>query len=91
MATIPPDMEVEAHFLAKEDGTIAGIALAEMIFHEVDPSLKVLSCMLFLVGFICVVIVFYHFYSYQVEWSRKDGDRVHKGLQFGKVYGKPRK
>lgn len=35
-------MEVEAHFLAKEDGIIAGIALAEMIFHEVDPSLKVL-------------------------------------------------
>ncbi|XP_057992470.1 nicotinate-nucleotide pyrophosphorylase [carboxylating], chloroplastic isoform X3 [Hevea brasiliensis] len=56
-------MEVEAHFLAKEDGIIAGIALAEMIFHEVDPSL-------------------------QVEWSRKDGDYVHKGLQFGKVSGR---
>lgn len=41
LATIPFDMEVEAHFLAKEDGIIAGIALAEMIFHEVDPSLKV--------------------------------------------------
>jgi len=34
-------MTVEAYFLAKEDGIIAGIALAEMIFHEVDPSLKV--------------------------------------------------
>ena len=42
MATIPFDMEVEAHFLAKEDGIIAGIALAEMAFQEVDPSLKVL-------------------------------------------------
>lgn len=42
MATIPDDMEVEAHFLAKEDGIIAGIALAEMLFYEVDPSLKVL-------------------------------------------------
>ncbi|KAH9794807.1 Nicotinate-nucleotide pyrophosphorylase (carboxylating) [Citrus sinensis] len=63
MATIPLDMEVEAHFLAKEDGIIAGIALAEMIFHEVDPSLK-------------------------VEWSLKDGDHVHKGLQFGKVSGR---
>ncbi|XVE92053.1 hypothetical protein REPUB_Repub01dG0064100 [Reevesia pubescens] len=63
MATIPFDMEVEAHFLAKEDGIIAGIALAEMVFQEVDPSLK-------------------------VEWSRKDGDYVRKGLQFGKVYGK---
>ncbi|KAE8698989.1 Nicotinate-nucleotide pyrophosphorylase [Hibiscus syriacus] len=63
MATIPFDMEVEAYFLAKEDGIIAGIALAEMVFQEVDPSLK-------------------------VEWSRKDGDYVHKGLQFGKVYGR---
>ncbi|KAG4162974.1 hypothetical protein ERO13_D01G145600v2 [Gossypium hirsutum] len=41
MATIPVDMEVEACFLAKEDGIIAGIALAEMVFQEVDPSLKV--------------------------------------------------
>ena len=41
MATIPVDMEVEANFLAKEDGIIAGIALAEMVFCEVDPSLKV--------------------------------------------------
>ncbi|XP_065859087.1 nicotinate-nucleotide pyrophosphorylase [carboxylating], chloroplastic-like isoform X1 [Euphorbia lathyris] len=63
MATIPFDMEVEAHFLAKEDGIVAGIALAEMIFHEVDPSLK-------------------------VEWSRKDGDYIRKGLQFGKVSGR---
>lgn len=47
MATIPLDMEVEAHFLAKEDGIIAGIALAEMIFHEVDPFLKVLIRMIF--------------------------------------------
>ncbi|KAJ6903140.1 nicotinate-nucleotide pyrophosphorylase [Populus alba x Populus x berolinensis] len=41
LATIPFEMEVEAHFLAKEDGIVAGISLAEMIFHEVDPSLKV--------------------------------------------------
>ncbi|XP_055809569.1 quinolinate phosphoribosyltransferase [decarboxylating] 1b isoform X2 [Solanum dulcamara] len=40
-ATIPVDLESEAHFLAKEDGIVAGIALAEMIFAEVDPSLKV--------------------------------------------------
>ncbi|CAL5350309.1 unnamed protein product [Camellia sinensis] len=63
MATIPADMEVEAHFLAKENGVIAGIALAEMILGEVDPTLK-------------------------VEWSRKDGDCVQKGLQFGKVHGR---
>lgn len=42
MATIPADMEVEAHFLAKEDGVIAGIVLAESVFSEVDPTLKVL-------------------------------------------------
>ncbi|KAK9132586.1 hypothetical protein Scep_012114 [Stephania cephalantha] len=30
----------EAHFLAKEDGVVVGIALAEMIFDEVDQSLK---------------------------------------------------
>ncbi|XP_057445427.1 nicotinate-nucleotide pyrophosphorylase [carboxylating], chloroplastic [Lotus japonicus] len=63
MATIPFDMEVEAYFLAKEDGIIAGIALADMIFHEVDTSLK-------------------------VEWSKNDGDFIHKGLQFGKVRGR---
>ncbi|XP_051146175.1 quinolinate phosphoribosyltransferase [decarboxylating] 1a [Andrographis paniculata] len=40
-ATIPDEMEVEAHFLAKEDGIVAGIALAEMIFNEVDSSLKI--------------------------------------------------
>lgn len=43
LATIPFDMEVEAYFLAKEDGIVAGIALAEMIFEEVDPSLKVIT------------------------------------------------
>lgn len=43
LATIPVDMEVEAHFLAKEDGIIAGISLAEMVFDEVDPSIKVFN------------------------------------------------
>ncbi|XP_015076928.2 nicotinate-nucleotide pyrophosphorylase [carboxylating], chloroplastic [Solanum pennellii] len=62
-ATIPVDLESEAYFIAKEDGIVAGIALAEMIFAEVDPSLK-------------------------VEWFIKDGDKVHKGLKFGKVQGK---
>ncbi|KAF9587658.1 hypothetical protein IFM89_004490 [Coptis chinensis] len=41
LATVPIDMKVEAHFFAKEDGIIAGISLAEMIFNEVDPSLEV--------------------------------------------------
>lgn len=41
LATIPVEQEAEAHFLAKEDGVIAGIAMANMIFKEVDPQLKV--------------------------------------------------
>ncbi|EPS68919.1 quinolinate phoshoribosyltransferase, partial [Genlisea aurea] len=61
-ATIPAEVEVSAYFLAKEDGILAGTALAEMIFNEVDPSLK-------------------------VEWLRKDGDPISKGLEFGKVHG----
>lgn len=27
------------------------------------------------------------FCIHQVEWYRKDGDTVHKGLEFGKVHG----
>lgn len=42
-ATIPDETEVEAYFLAKEDGIVAGIALVEMIFNEVDSSLKVIE------------------------------------------------
>ncbi|MFS8014777.1 putative nicotinate-nucleotide diphosphorylase (carboxylating) [Helianthus anomalus] len=56
-------MEVEAYFLAKDDGIVVGITLAEMIFNEVDPTLK-------------------------VEWFRKDGDNVVRGLKFGKVHGR---
>ncbi|KAI3790841.1 hypothetical protein L2E82_04205 [Cichorium intybus] len=41
LANIPTEMEVEAYFLAKDDGIIAGISLAEIIFNEVDPTLKV--------------------------------------------------
>ncbi|KAJ0666433.1 putative nicotinate-nucleotide diphosphorylase (carboxylating) [Helianthus annuus] len=63
LATIPTEMEVEAYFLAKDDGIVTGIALAEMIFNEVDPTLK-------------------------VEWFRKDGDNVVRGLKFGKVHGR---
>ncbi|KAG0452719.1 hypothetical protein HPP92_025383 [Vanilla planifolia] len=41
LVTVPPEMKVDAYFIAKEDGVIAGLALAEMIFDQVDPSLKV--------------------------------------------------
>ncbi|KAK3129493.1 hypothetical protein QOZ80_6BG0480590 [Eleusine coracana subsp. coracana] len=62
LATIPSNVEAEATFIAKADGVIAGIGLADMIFNQVDSSLK-------------------------VEWFESDGNYVHKGLQFGKVYG----
>ncbi|OEL36028.1 Nicotinate-nucleotide pyrophosphorylase [carboxylating], chloroplastic [Dichanthelium oligosanthes] len=62
LATIPSDVEAEATFIAKADGVIAGISLADMILNQVDSSLK-------------------------VEWFESDGNYVHKGLQFGKVYG----
>ncbi|KAI3828995.1 hypothetical protein L1987_03108 [Smallanthus sonchifolius] len=40
LATIPTEMEVEAYFLAKDGGIVARIALAEMIFNEVNHTLK---------------------------------------------------
>ena len=41
LATIPPKIQAEAQFLAKDTGIIAGIAMASLIFQEVDPSLTV--------------------------------------------------
>ncbi|MCO5593288.1 hypothetical protein L7F22_047296 [Adiantum nelumboides] len=41
IATIPLDVQAEAQFLAKDSGVIAGIEMANMIFKEVDPALKV--------------------------------------------------
>lgn len=89
MATIPVDMEVEANFLAKEDGIIAGIALADLVFHEVDPSLKVwMHCTVQVVYLSSLhAWPFLIYILFQVEWSQKDGDYIHKGLQFGKVFG----
>lgn len=40
-ATIPPEILAEATFLAKADGVLAGTAVAEMVFLEVDKDLKV--------------------------------------------------
>lgn len=41
LASIPQNKEGKAHLLIKEDGIIAGLALAKMIFHHYDPSLRV--------------------------------------------------
>jgi nicotinate-nucleotide pyrophosphorylase (carboxylating) len=42
LATIPPEVQAEAQFLAKDTGIIAGIAMASLVFQEVDPSLTVM-------------------------------------------------
>ena len=42
LATMTPDIQAEAQFLAKANGVVAGIALADMVFNEVDPSLNVI-------------------------------------------------
>lgn len=47
LATVPAHLQTEAYFLAKENGVIAGIALADMIFMEVDSSLKVCIYLVF--------------------------------------------
>jgi nicotinate-nucleotide pyrophosphorylase (carboxylating) len=41
LATVPPGRQAEAHFLAKEDGVLAGLAVAERVFAAVDGSLDV--------------------------------------------------
>ncbi len=41
LSTIGPDAQRRARCLIKDDGIIAGIALAEKIFHHFDPDLKV--------------------------------------------------
>jgi nicotinate-nucleotide pyrophosphorylase (carboxylating) len=39
MATIPPESTGEAHLIAKESGILAGVGIAEKVFHTIDPSL----------------------------------------------------
>ena len=40
-ATIPPAQRATARFLVKEDGVVAGLAVAERVFAAVDPDLAV--------------------------------------------------
>jgi len=40
LSTIPFDKKAKAKLLVKEDGILAGVELAEIIFHYADPSLK---------------------------------------------------
>ncbi|MGV8915125.1 MAG: carboxylating nicotinate-nucleotide diphosphorylase [Kaistella sp.] len=41
LATIPKDLQQKAQLLVKEDCILAGVELAEMIFHQFDKNLKV--------------------------------------------------
>ncbi|MBT4479161.1 MAG: carboxylating nicotinate-nucleotide diphosphorylase [Flavobacteriales bacterium] len=41
LASIPTDATNKAHLLVKDEGIIAGIELAKMIFNKVDSSLKI--------------------------------------------------
>ncbi|KAI8469620.1 MAG: Quinolinate phosphoribosyl transferase [Monoraphidium minutum] len=65
LATIDAATQATATFLAKADGTLAGVAVADMVFGAVDPSLA-------------------------VAWTKRDGDRVWRGEEFGVVHGSAR-
>ena len=41
LACIPTDAQGKAKLLVKENGIIAGVAFAKMIFEEVDPNLRI--------------------------------------------------
>ena len=41
LATIPPNIVKRAKLLVKDDGILAGVELAQSIFHQFDPTLKV--------------------------------------------------
>ena len=39
MATIPPESTGKAHLIAKESGILAGVGIAEKVFHAIDPTI----------------------------------------------------
>lgn len=41
LACVPENANGEAHLLIKEDGILAGVELAKMIFHRFDPNLQI--------------------------------------------------
>ena len=42
LGAVPPEKVCKAHLLIKDKGTLAGLEIAERIFHEIDPSLKII-------------------------------------------------
>ncbi|GAB3932395.1 carboxylating nicotinate-nucleotide diphosphorylase [Larkinella terrae] len=41
LSTIPADAQKRARLLVKQDGILAGVEVAQAVFHEVDPDLQV--------------------------------------------------
>jgi nicotinate-nucleotide pyrophosphorylase (carboxylating) len=41
LAAIPADARNKAHLIIKGEGIVAGVAMAEKIFHRIDPGLKI--------------------------------------------------
>jgi nicotinate-nucleotide pyrophosphorylase (carboxylating) len=39
-AVVPTDLQAQAELIAKAAGVVAGLAIAEAVFHQVDPSLE---------------------------------------------------
>jgi len=42
LASIPANAKCKAKLLVKDDGILAGVVLAKLIFHQYDPSLKII-------------------------------------------------
>jgi nicotinate-nucleotide pyrophosphorylase (carboxylating) len=43
LACLDPQSRASARIVAKEEGVVAGLALAQLVFHEVDPTIRVTS------------------------------------------------
>src|SRR5262245_24218690 len=44
LCTVPPEVELEAHFIAKQVGVVAGLAVARMVFGLLDERLQFTPC-----------------------------------------------
>lgn len=43
LSTIPADAIGKSHLIIKEDGIVAGVAIAEKVLHKVDPSIRIVK------------------------------------------------
>ena len=61
-ATIPRETAARGYFTGKEDGVLAGLAVATAVFEMLDSKVE-------------------------IQWDRKDGDAIEKGVRFGTIEG----